>query len=138
MKFNPAPERVLARPTQFGPTTRTPGAVREFDQALLRVDALRFCGFRKTRGIDNDATGLDAAAASIMPSTIGRATQSTTQSGLSGSSASDGTQGRPSRVWYFGLIPNTLPVNADMLDERAFAERALAFPRRRRSRQPWD
>ncbi len=30
-------------------------------------------------------------------------------------SESDGTQGRPSRFWYFGLIAYTLPVKADML-----------------------
>jgi hypothetical protein len=57
-----------------------------------------------------------AAAASIIPSTIGRATHSTTQSGLSGRSASDGTHGRPSRFGYFGLIAKTLPVKPAMLD----------------------
>src|ERR1700758_4425013 len=51
-----------------------------------------------------------------MLSTICRATHSTTQSGRSGISAKDGTQGRPSRVWYFGLTAKTLPEKADMLD----------------------
>src|SRR5271167_4743578 len=40
-----------------------------------------------------------------MLSTICRATHSTTQSGRSGISAKDGTQGRPSRVWYFAVNP---------------------------------
>src|SRR5229473_5815365 len=57
-----------------------------------------------------------AAALLIMSSTIGLATHSTTQSGLSGISESAGTQGRPSRFWYFGLIAYTLPVKADRLD----------------------
>ncbi len=57
-----------------------------------------------------------AAAPSIMPSTVCRATHNTTQSGRSGSSASDGTQGRPSKLWYFGLIANTLPVKAAIFD----------------------
>src|SRR5216684_4305265 len=57
-----------------------------------------------------------AAVLLIMSSTIGLATHSTTQSGLSGISESAGTQGRPSRFWYFGLIAYTLPVKADRLD----------------------
>jgi len=54
MKFSPAPERVLASPTQF-------------DQAPLRLDAIRLGGFRKTRGVDDDSAcpgrsrGLDHA-----------------------------------------------------------------------------
>ena len=39
-----------------------------------------------------------APALRIMPSTIVRATHSTTQSGLSGISASEGTQGLPSKI----------------------------------------
>jgi hypothetical protein len=52
-----------------------------------------------------------------MLSTIGRATHSTTQSGLSGISASEGTQGRPNKVWYFGLI----------VGQRALPERTPRF-----------
>ena len=116
MKFNPAPERVFGKTDAVRSDHADARAMRKLDHALLRLDPIRLGSLGKAGRIDNDPARLDRSGASIMPSTIGRATHSTTQSGLSGISASDGTQGRPSKVWYFGLIANTLPLNSDMLD----------------------
>ena len=116
MKLSPAPSVVFTRPTQFGPTIRTPVSR---PRSMIRCCAALFSSVpvsAKPEAKTMTPPTLHFAHSRMTSSTKGAARAIITQSGGVGSSDMEGKQRKPAASVYFGLTPNTLPENPRMFD----------------------